>query len=760
MAPWKKIVFVAYALLIPLSIWFALQLRFSFSLEDFFPKGDPDLAFYQEFIKEFDSDANFLLIGFERQEPGGVFHLPFLNTMDSLCTSLYSVPGVKDVQSITTWQYPIKTPFGWSAIPALHLDDPEALGTDTQRIMSDNRLVHQLVSEDGKAVVIAMRTDQRMVYSASDSLVRAVRKELAAFPALGKPHLLGPSNFQVEMVRLQQWEVAVSSMVAIILVAGILWWIYRRWITVGIVISTITTGLLVFLGILGLWGRPLNALAALYPVILLIIGTSDMIHISTKYLDELKAGLTQRAAMRVTLKDIGVATLITAISTALGLITLVTSRIQPIADFGLNAAIGTMVCYVVTVTLGTALLSRYRLDQLTQEGNDDNFWHKLMHSTYGFTKKYQTRIALGGLLILAVCIWGTSRITTNYKVSSSLPKGGHPLTEDFHFFEKQFSGFRPLEYAVMVKDGGKANRPAVIQALDTVSSLLQKEPSVRMVTSLASFYRGIHQAMNGGSEKSYVLPSDSSDWAQSQALFRKFGKKAGVGFLLSKDGTQTRISARVLDVGADSIKAITSRINAQLPLLMDTSLVSFRVTGTGVIIDKNSEYVRENLIQGLFISILSIGLLMALMLKDARMMLVAMIPNLYPLMITAALLGFLGIELEAGISFVFSIVFGIAVDDTIHYLAKFRVERNKGRTVEQSIYHTFLETGKATVLTALILFAGFMVMLFSMSPLTTTVGLLIAFTLIGALLCDLWFMPLLLRWVLAKEVKREKTEID
>jgi predicted RND superfamily exporter protein len=219
---------------------------------------------------------------------------------------------------------------------------------------------------------------------------------------------------------------------------------------------------------------------------------------------------------------------------------------------------------------------------------------------------------------------------------------------------------------------------------------------------------------------------------------------------MSTDGTKTRISSRLLDVGADSIKAIGTKIDEWIAGNTNPSVVTFKRTGTGLILDKNSEYVRDSLLQGLGLAVLIVSLLMALLFRNLNMVIISMIPNALPLLLAGAMLGFLGIELEAGISIVFAVVFGIAVDDTIHFLSKYKLAREKGMDMEEALRITFLETGKAICLTTVILFFGFLVMLFSIHPPSVTVGALISLTLFSALFSDLLLIPLLIRALLPK----------
>jgi len=213
---------------------------------------------------------------------------------------------------------------------------------------------------------------------------------------------------------------------------------------------------------------------------------------------------------------------------------------------------------------------------------------------------------------------------------------------------------------------------------------------------------------------------------------------------VSKDKQKARITSRVLDMGADDLAAAGEEMDAWISA--NTNLIDVKRTGTGLIVDKNAVYVRESLMYGLAMAIAIVSMLMGLLFKNVRMLFISLVPNIFPLLLAGALLGFIGIDLEAGVSIVFAVIFGIAVDDTIHFLSKYKLARNKGKSIDDSLHVTFVETGKAIVLTTLILFFGFLIMLFSIHPPSVTVGLLVSLTLFTALIADLMLIPILVRW--------------
>ncbi|MFN7119314.1 MAG: efflux RND transporter permease subunit, partial [Saprospiraceae bacterium] len=373
-------------------------------------------------------------------------------------------------------------------------------------------------------------------------------------------------------------------------------------------------------------------------------------------------------------------------------------------------------------------------------------WDKAMLWIYDFTKIKVRQIVWIALASLVISAWGISMITTNYEVINNLPSDGK-ITQDFRFFERELSGFRPMEFAGYIQNDYQANDFVVVKEIDKLETYLRQFPEIQAIGSVTAVYKTLNQMFGNNNPNAYRLPEDEDRFNQYRRLADKI-PQLDMNVLVSKDGTKARVTSRVKDIGADSIKQLGQRIERWIKANINPDVIRFKLTGTGLLIDKNAEYVRRNLLQGVGFAILLIGGLMALLFLNLRMLLISLVPNLFPLIFGAAFLGFVGVELEAGISIIFSVIFGIAVDDSIHFLSKFKLAQQKGLDREAALRITFLEAGKPIVLTTVLLFFGFLVMLFSSSPTTATVGWLISITLVTALICDLFMLPVLIRWFL------------
>lgn len=733
-------VMAAFALLGGMSVYFGTKVKFSFDFEQFFPEGDEELAFFRTFVEDFESDENFMLIAVRRQD--GVFEQEFLEKIHDLTLKARDLPHVVESQSLTKLGYPVKTPFGITTIPAIHRDDPDRYAEDKARILADERFAYNFITPDARTLTVFLKMIDYIPLKESRVFMKELDKLMAQY-GFEEYHYLGRPYFQRELVAMQQREILVSALISGLLVALLLWLLLRRFWGVFISLISIALSMILFVGFMGATGRELSMLSALYPLLMIIVSTSDVVHILSKYQDELLKGSDRKTAITITIKEIGLATFMTSATTAVGFLSLFTSRIVPIREFGVNAAVGVMLAFITVIIFTTTLLTWFDANQISRLGKGQENWNRLLNKIYLFTTRNQRGIATGTLVVIAISLAGISMVTTNYDIVNNLPRG-KKITEDFLFFERELAGFRPVEFAVFAQKGYQADDFAVLKQIDTVEQYLRTFPDIKAVNSITTVYKSINRMNANNAPDAYRLPPNEEQHDSYRRLASKI-PKSGADILLSKDGDKARITSRMKDCGADSIKLIYNKIDQYIASHTDPSVAKFRRTGTGIIIDKNAEYVRSSLFKGLLMSILIIGGLMGLVFKSLRMLLVSMVPNIIPLLVAGALLGFFNIELEAGVSIIFTVVFGIAVDDSIHFLSRYRLLRGRGIEIEQAIHATMIETGKPIVQTTILLFFGFLVLLFSISPPSVAIGIIISATLFSALICDLLLLPLLLR---------------
>lgn len=733
-------IIAAFIALTVLSVWRVSDIRFVYEFERFFPKGDPDVEFFQEFRQHFEPDDNFVLIGIPN-EPS-IYDSVFLQKTHALSLGCDSLEFVKDVSSITLERRMIRAQFMITSYPVLNHRDPGKYSRDSLWITQDERYSDRLVSEDGDAMVIIVKTLDSLSQPQSVRLIEQI-DSLTVTVGIDEYHLLGKAFFQKEIVELQQKEFIISTLISGLLVSIVFWLIFRRWISVVLGLISVGVSMAAFLGYLILTDTPLDLMSALYPVLMIIVGVSDVVHVLSKYTDELQKGHSKQEALKTTIREIGLATLMTSLTTAIGFTTLLSSRVVPIKTFGVTCAAGVMIAYITVILFLTALLAGVDLQHVQRPRQNLRFLKKWLLGMYYLSLRKTNWILVGTGLVIVVSLIGIFKISTDSKVYNTLPRNTR-IEEDFRYFENEFNGFRPFEIMITAKDSHQVTDLAVMRQIDTIEYYLKTIPEIGGVVSVNTLYKSLNRAYWGGVPEYYRLPESEKALSKLESTFGN-PKGAEVNVLMSGDGKFGRISGQVKDIGFDDIRLIQADVDSFIAANTDPSLAEFRQTGTGILVDKNNQYLRESLIIGLGLAFLAVSILMALLFRDWKMVLISLIPNILPLLIGGALIGYLQMQFDAPTSIIFAISFGIAVDDTIHFLSKLRIELGKGRTTERALQRTFIETGQAITITSVILFVGFLVLLFSKNPATFNAGLLISSTLFSALFADLTIIPVLIR---------------
>ncbi len=733
-------IFLCLGILATLSLG---NLKFSFDFNQFFPEGDEDLLFYQDFIEEFGTDDSFLLIAIEHDP--SVFDKDFLARFHKFSKEAKKFKYVTDSQSLTTLFYPLKTALGYTRLPIIHIEDSTRYATDWKKIKEDKLFVNQLIDEKSGSLVLSLQTIDGLDYEQSKEFLSIIREALNK-NGLVNYHFLGRAFFYEAIVELQRTEIIRTTIISSILVFFILFLVYRRIVIVLISLFSIILSLLLFLGLLSVLGKQLNALAAFYPILLIIVGTSDVIHIMDNFLGKLKKGVEKNIAMVQSLKEVGISTLLTSVTTAIGFASLLTSKSSSVSGFGINASLGVLTAFITIVLFTCALLLLTKNSYLLPKKDNAEKWNSALTKVNIFTQNRSKYILIGSFLFTIICVLGMLQINTNYQIKESFPKNS-TIANDFDFFQKNYAGFRPLEIAVTTKGNSKITDFAIAQEIEKVVAELNTIKPIQNIQSSNTFYKGLHKAHHLNQADFFTLPKKQTEFDKYTREITKLAKKPFSKFV-NDSATKARITSKVLDVGLDSITTVYQHLKTFIKTETDTTKVSFRLTGTGILLDKNSFYIKDSLIQGLLMGLLLVAIIMAFIFKNLKLLLISLLPNLLPLLFAAALLGFLKIPLESTISVVFAIVFGIAVDDTIHFLGRYRISIGKGFTKEEALQITFADTGRALIITTLILFFGFLVLLFSVHTPSITIGLLVGVTLLAALVLDLLLLPVLIRKLL------------
>ncbi|QLE02863.1 MMPL family transporter [Galbibacter sp. BG1] len=737
---YKKAIVIVFLLVAILATFSISKLKFSLDVDSFFPEGDKELSVYKDFVKEFGTDDRFLLIAIENRP--NIFEKEFLEKFQAFSKAAKTLPFINKSESLTTMGYPLKTSLGFISLPIIHVEDTAEYKNDWKRIQEENLFVDAFIDKDAGSLVVVLETEANLDYQQSVALLGDLEEMLLKHD-LKTFHILGRPVIYSALVDLQRSELIFTTIASSIIVSLLLFFIYRRLSMVIIAFGTITIALLLFLWMIVLLGIELNALSAFYPILILIVGVSDFIHLSDKYVLGLKNGLPKYLAMKNGLKNTGMALLLTSLTTALGFLSLYTSTLVGIREFGLLAALSVIITLVTVLLLGGSSLLILPKKYLFKRKIKSIQLQTFLKFIEKIGKKKGRAVIVGCIVVMAICLLGILQINTNYKFERSLPKGSK-ISADFSFFQKNYAGLRPFEIEVEAKGNNKITDYKILTEIEKLQQRLSKEKSIKNVQSVTVLYKFLNRAHHLNKYEYYKLPHSSEDFREISNDLKYVGRKQFNRYV-NKDSSKARISARVFDIGTDSLLMVYNDLNEYINKNLDKSLADFKLTGKGYLMDANANSVRNNIFIGLLVAISMVSLLMAIIFRNLKLLLITVIVNVLPLLICGAVLGFLEIPLEASISIVFALVFGISVDDTIHFLGSYKIGLKNGLDKEKALEHTFKETGRALTITTIILFSGFAIMIFSKSEPNMIIGLLAALTLLSALLFDLLLLPVLIR---------------
>jgi predicted RND superfamily exporter protein len=407
------------------------------------------------------------------------------------------------------------------------------------------------------------------------------------------------------------------------------------------------------------------------------------------------------------------------------------------------AGIGTLLAYFFTMFLLPVLFLVFPIPKYIHQQNEAPFWDRMLRFIFQWLLRNRNGVLIGSALIALLGLIGTLQIQTNNLIMDDL----HPkekLKQDFRFIDNHYGGIRPFDVSVQLKDPNLSIwNPEVLHELAQVENYLEKTYGAEIKNSLIQSLRILNRAAHQGRKEYYCLPNSRSKIRTFRRNLRTLEKGKFIGTILDSSERFSRMHGNLPDMGSAPIAAKNKAFQRFCTSLKFKGKIVYRITGAAHLLDRNIRFISKSLVEGLIFSVLLIALIMGWVYRSVRMMLISMIPNLIPLLVVGGLMGALGIELKTSTAVIFTIAFGIAYDDTIHLLGKFRIEMSKGLSHRMALKNAYLARGKAMILSSLILCCGFSLLVFSTFMGSFYMGVLISITLFIALVSDLLLLPVL-----------------
>ena len=525
----------------------------------------------------------------------------------------------------------------------------------------------------------------------------------------------------------------------------ILFLFFRTFNPVASSVLVVAIGVIWSFGSIPLFGYEVNVLTGLIPPLIIVIGVPNCIYLINRYHFEYQKTNNQALALVRMIQKTGSATLMTNLTTAAGFATFIFTDSVILKEFGVVAAFNVMSLFLISMIIIPIVMSYIKPPEQkhTKHLSNKNVT-KIVEILVLLVNEHRKKVYLASLLLITLSIIGITKMKTTGNVVDDLPKN-HYIVNDLKWVEQNFSGIMPFEIKIDAKKPGFATRSHTLEKIEKLQNEVQTYPEFSKPLSIVEGIKFMKQGFYNGNPEKYDLISN-----QEKAFFKPYleGEDDNQKWLSSYvDSTKqcTRISFSMADVGVVEMDKIIESIRPKVDSIFSPDKYEVTFTGSSLVFLKGTTFLIKNLFMSLLFAILLISIFLALLFSSLRMILVSVATNIFPLLLTGGLMGFFGIPLKPSTILVFSIAFGISVDDTIHFLAKYRQElKHSSFTIGTSVLTTIRETGASMIYTSIILFFGFSVFISSEFGGTKALGLLVSCTLFVAMLANLVLLPSLL----------------
>jgi predicted RND superfamily exporter protein len=753
------------------------------------PPEDVDLIYFNAFKEKFGEDGNIIVVG---MKDDAVYNLENFTELSALAKRIKKIEGVNDVVALPTLKMIVKD----TVNKKFTFRDifPETISTQKEfdsllQVARDQKIYSGQIMNSSNGATMMLVSVQKEVMNSfrreamTDSLQsEGERFEQATNITLRYAGLPFMRTVVAESIRNEMKIFLIASVV----VTGFIMFLFFRSFR-SVLFSMIIIGVLVVwtLGTLALFGYKITLLTGLIPPVIVTIGITNAIYLLNKYHLEFAKTQDKLEAITAVVRKMGLAMFLTNLTVAIGFLTLLATDITILREFGIVAGINIMALFFVSLIMIPSVFSWLPVPT-EKHLRHLNFplmgWFLKMIDL--LVHRHRVSIYIVSLALTAIAVGGILMLKAETFMADDVPSQSQ-VKKDLQFFEENFSGVMPLE--IVIKFVTKRKRPVLdvknLEKVEQLESFLDSIDLMSRPVSVVSFIKGINQAFYGGNPNQYRLPTktqgayimnyvknsdlfkQNTDWKPSDSTYVKTNPSPRTRGLLSSfvDSTfsEIRVSSQIADIGSTRLDSLVNQVieprMKQIFVSTGKDSVVTAITGSTKIFIKGNKFLIANLQESLLLAFILITLSMAILFANVRMIIISLIPNLLALMITAALMGYMNIPLKASTALIFSITFGISVDNSIRFLAKYRQEiLSNNFFIPVAVSDSIMETGKSIMYTSVVLFAGFIIFAFSSFGGTIALGVLTSITLVISMFTNLILLPALI--MTFDKPKRKKDE--
>ncbi|WP_396175886.1 RND family transporter [Flavobacterium sp.] len=739
-----------------ITIFLALQWKnvgMTYNEANLLPKNHSANKDYQKFLKTFGEEGNLVVIGIKDT----TFFTPkAYKAWDEMMTNLKKRNEVELIVSLNDLKKLQKndTLEKFELVPLIDQKktvDPKYLSEIKQQLFNDLPFYEGLLfNKESGSIRCAIYINKKVINSPirKEFILNVLVPEVAKFEKETNIDLKVSGMPYIRTINTENMkdEIGLFIGAALFITSLIFFLFFRSHRATFISICILIVGVMWSFGTLGLFHYKITILTAIIPPLIIVIGITNCIFLINKYQQEIKIHRNQAKALQRVISKIGVSTLMTNLTTAIGFATFMITGNDLLYEFGLVTSINVIIVYLLTLIVVPIVYSFMPLPKEKHLNHlSKNYLSSILNSVENLVRNKRNLIYGIYAFLLIFSIIGVSQMKVSGSLISEMPKSAS-FFKDITFFEKEFKGVMPLEIMIDTKRKKGVMKSSTLRKMDELQNTIDSIPELSKPVSIVNLVKYSKQAFYNGNPEYYELPN-----SQEQAFILSYAKNATKN---SKDnlmksyvdstGQYARITTFMKDVGTDEMEKVEGKLKAKIHKIFPSDRYEVTITGKALVFQKGTSYLVNNLIESLIFAILLIAGLMAYMFRSVKMIFASVVTNILPLCITSGLMGYFGIPLKPSTILVFSIAFGISVDNAIQFMAKYRHDLiQNGGKIKKAVISALHETGISTFYTSVVLIFGFAIFTLSSFGGTIALGGLISVTLTFAMFANLVVLPAL-----------------
>ena len=746
--------FILLAAIVGMTFFWGTQwkyMQFTFTEANLLPDSHPENILYKNFTDTFGEEGNVIVIALQ----DSLFFTPEKRkAWRSLNNSIQKFSEIDLVLSTDNLQELIKDQknekFILQQVPLAQATDSAALLKFREKLFlelpfynnlifdSETNTIRSVIYMDPEIVNTAKRKD--FIFEKFIPLIASFEKTTSS-----DVHVSGMPYIRTLNAQNIVDEIGLFVLGATLITSLIFFLFFRSFRATFISLFVVAIGVMWAFGILGWLGYEITVLTALIPPLIIVIGVPNCIFLINKYQQEIAKHKNQAKSLQRVIIKVGNATLMTNLTTASGFATFILTNSKILKEFGVVASINIIAIFALSlliIPISYSLMPIPKKKHLKHLQNKSiDFFVSWMENK---VRKKRVNVYIVSLIGLIVGITGIYQIKISGSLIEDMPKSAD-FFQDIRFFDQSFNGIVPVEIWIDSKRENGIVKPATLQRMNRLQQTIEEIPELAPPFSVVNAVKFAKQAYYNGNPNYYALPTSQENSFIYPYLNNAKGTNQLITGYVDSTGQYGRITTYMKDIETERMERIETDLREAMTKIFPEQRYGAEMTGKALLFLKGTKYLINNLILSLSLAILLIALFMAFLFRSFKMIIISLIPNLLPLIITAGVMGFTGIPLKPSTILVFSIAFGISVDDTIHFLAKYRQELiSNGWKINKAVFAALRETGISMFYTSIVLFFGFSVFLSSNFGGTQALGGLVAVTLLMAMLANLVLLPSLL----------------